>query len=294
MGRRIAVILFGGWLIVFALMAGDLLPRSQLYYFPLNIYGTLTSQIAPYQVWAADPTSSVSSSVKASAITVVPPWYQQSYQQLFHTISPDKPRTLVVCSELDNYIVTNYAAIMPPASLKRIVIFDGGHHLATLATAPQMLLIPTAGSYAAHTFMADAMSVAKIKAIIKEMGLPTIVVTAPRWAVVKCEWGLYGWAQRLQGYQSAPAPGAKEVISGSHYAISRGIALVYLADQAQQIRLQAALSAQSKHYHKLYLAFNYSQINEETAIKVAQKWSQQSGKPVHIVNRPYTVFNINR
>ncbi|MGE5454313.1 MAG: hypothetical protein ACM3O9_03860 [Methylocystaceae bacterium] len=292
MGKRILIILIGAWLACFVMMGAGYLARNQLYYLPLNTYAWLVCQITPYQVWS--PTKlPLSVPTNVSTITVIPPWHQQSYQQLLKS-SASSPRTRVVCSGLDNYIVGHFAQSEQWGQLSRVIVFDGGHHLATLATTPQVLLVPVTGGLAAHTFMQDAMPVAAIKRIIQELDAATVVVTVPRWAVVKSEWGLYAWARRLQPYTSAAPLPLETVISGSHFAISRGLALAYVTDHQQAQQLIKLLIENRSCYDKVYLAFNYQQVRPTAARNLAQQWEKSLAKPVVVINQPRTVFSLSR
>lgn len=294
MGKRIALILSMAWLVCFLVMAAQWLPRNQLYYFPLNIYGSLTSRLASYEVWPPSPTG-YSPVAYHYPITVVPPWSPTSYQQLLQPLDHTTVRTLVVCSGLDGYMVTHYAEAASWGKLKRVVVFDGGHHLATLATGPQVLLVPVSGGgYAAHTYMHDGMPVKEIKAIIQELGVSTQVVTAPRWSVVKCEWGLYGWARRLEPYTLPVTSTAIPAVTGSHYAISNQLGLAYITSNQQAQELLLQFKTKRSAYKKIYLAFDYRQVKWEQAQLIAEYWSKDLSLPVKIVNQDRTAISLNR
>ncbi|MDI6717159.1 MAG: hypothetical protein QME63_09485 [Actinomycetota bacterium] len=70
------------------------------------------------------------------------------------------------------------------AGVIRCVIFDGGHHVRSLALNPDILLIPTIyfknNLYASHWFTRDSVPLKDLKKVLRDEGIDSIVALFPR------------------------------------------------------------------------------------------------------------------
>ncbi|MGE5558030.1 MAG: hypothetical protein ACM3WV_05385 [Bacillota bacterium] len=77
-------------------------------------------------------------------------------------------------------------AVLRRAGVKRMVVFDGAHHLTGLALMPDLILLPVmdVGSerYICHGFVRDAVPLRYILHIIRRNRLPISCVISPRFA----------------------------------------------------------------------------------------------------------------
>jgi len=95
---------------------------------------------------------------------------------------------IIECSELDTWHSSpaglQYLKEMRPQTY-RAIIFDGGHHLPSLGLSPDIIIIPRLAGYAVHSYTLDGVKIAIIEKMAQECGIPSVIVTVPRMALVK-------------------------------------------------------------------------------------------------------------
>lgn len=66
----------------------------------------------------------------------------------------------------------------------RMVVFDGAHHLPSLAADPELLLVPVLAAggtpLIAHGYVRDALPLAALRSVLGALGLEPLLVTVPR------------------------------------------------------------------------------------------------------------------
>lgn len=209
-------------------------------------------------------------------------------------------QALVECSAFDSFHTTSCGQVLAAYMYNkayRIVIFDGGHHLPTLGLSPDIIIIPELRGYAAHSYMHDAIKVETVVDLAKETGLNTVIVSVPRWALVKDEINLEKTAARalnLAFLKKMPSsdfyPCADKKISKINDVIFVYVGSEYHRDIEILINRIKALGLSG--VNKGYLAFDYKYTDRESAHEYAKYLQEEIGIPLYIVNEPYTVFNV--
>lgn len=212
----------------------------------------------------------------------------------------DGYQALVECSAFDSFHTTSYGQVLAADMYNqayRIVIFDGGHHLPTLGMSPDIIIMPELRGYAAHSYMRDAIKVETVVGLAKETGLKTVIVSVPRWALVKDEITLEKTATRAlnlafdkRTISSDFYPCADKKISKINGVIFVYVGKEYYKDIGGLINRIKALGISG--VNKGYLAFDYKYTDRESAYEYAKSLQEELEIPVYIVNEPYTVFNV--
>lgn len=207
---------------------------------------------------------------------------------------------LVECSDADFFHTTaegKVLAVQLYNKAYRIVIFDGGHHLPTLGMAPDVIIIPEIRGYAAHSYMQDAVKTETVIHLAEEAGLETVIVSVPRWALIKEKNSLEGIARKVI------AEGGKKKVPFSSFhpcadrRISKvnGVIFAYVEKDYYQdinrltIRIQNLGTAD---VNKIYLAFDYKYADRESALAYAKDVQAALKIPTYVVNEPFTVFDV--
>lgn len=178
----------------------------------------------------------------------------------------------------------------------RAVIFDGGHHLPTLGMAPDIIIVPDIAGYAVHSYMLDGMKVAKIHELIKESGSSTMLVSMPRWALIKNERALSLIVQKaLTGASCNNKPEAFQPIARERMSKVWGTVFAWVNRECLDDRtsfINNLKSLGTVDLVKIYLAFDYNYVNPEQAGFFAVQLQRELGVPVEIVNQPVKVANV--
>ncbi len=208
-------------------------------------------------------------------------------------------QVIVECSAADTWHTSQDGQVYLEklrAQAYRAVVFDGGHHLPTLGMAPDIIIVPDIAGYAVHSYMLDGMKVAKIRELIKESGSNTMLVSVPRWALIKNEHALGLIVQKaLAGasYQNKSAafrPAVRERMSKT-----RGMAFAWVNQESLDNSshfINSLKSMGSLDLVKIYLAFDYNYISRDQAVFFAAKLRREFGVPVETVNQPVKVANV--
>jgi hypothetical protein len=207
-------------------------------------------------------------------------------------------QALVECSGLDAWHTTREGSkylTSVKAKGYRVVVFDGGHHLATLGLEPDLIMIPQMGGYAVHAYMLDGIKVSTIKKIAGEIHSNSVIVTVPRWALVKNSVSLSGLAGKIfkecyyreksgENFQPVGRPGMSKY---------NGIILTYVNSRhSLDQTLENWRLLNLSDVNKIYIAFNYSSISEPKADEFCANMQKSLGIPVQRVNEPVKTFNV--
>lgn len=208
---------------------------------------------------------------------------------------------LVECSAADSFHTTAEGKVLAARLYNkayRIVIFDGGHHLPTLGMAPDVIIIPEIKGYAAHSYMQDAVKTETIVCLAEEAGLKTVIVSVPRWALIKEKGSLESIARKVL----EEAADKKTAVSFSFppcadKRISKvnGVIFAYVErDYYKDIRgfMRRINNLGTADANKIYLAFDYKYTDRESALAYAEDVQAALKIPVYVVNEPFTVFNV--
>lgn len=174
----------------------------------------------------------------------------------------------------------------------RVVVFDGGHHLPTLALQPDLILVPECGGCAAHGYMRDAIPVENIIGIIRAEKLNCTVARVPRWGLVKSQAAL----ERITLRVLKDLPVGKEPPRDDGEVLTscctrcRDAAFIYWEEPGIDPgyiinRLKGA------GVKRVYLAFNYGAVTGDRMQKILQLLDK-AGLKVRVVNQPDNVTTL--
>ncbi len=89
-------------------------------------------------------------------IAVITPEAKASDRKLARAVIGKPVDLLVECSRMDKWHTTAEgwrSLARMRAKCLRVVVFDGGHHISTLGTCPDIILVPAVNGYAAHSYI---------------------------------------------------------------------------------------------------------------------------------------------
>ncbi|MDA8234103.1 MAG: hypothetical protein M0Z31_04710 [Clostridia bacterium] len=104
-----------------------------------------------------------------------------------------KARIMIDCSSADLARLSKEGQIslslMKKHQIIRAVIFDGGHHLPSLALNPDLIIAPvfslsTGKTVITHGYVKDALPLSEVLNLSKKLGLTTTITTVPRWPTI--------------------------------------------------------------------------------------------------------------
>ncbi|MDD3852033.1 MAG: hypothetical protein PHD40_00060 [Syntrophomonadaceae bacterium] len=210
-------------------------------------------------------------------------------------------QAIVECSGMDSWHTTSagqkYLGYMRD-KIYRIVVFDGGHHLPTLGTRPDIIIVPVFKGYAVHSYMRDGMKVECLTAILKAIDSPSVVVTVPRFFIVKSTGSLTEVASRVirDSLDNSMVNEENNPGQANRYGSRYKDCLFAYISNKEADNWQDFLVGFQKLYtediNQVYLAFNYNEINRQQAQEFAQKLQTELGVPVEIVNSPVKVADL--
>ena len=209
-------------------------------------------------------------------------------------------QAIVECSGMDAWHTTSagqrYLNYMRN-KIYRVVIFDGGHHLPTLGTRPDIIIVPVFKGYAVHSYMRDGMKVECLTALLKAIDSPSVVVTVPRLFLVKSPNSLTEITRRIITASFIKRQDEKNNFceANQHGSRYQDCLFAYISNKEAN-NYQEFLSGFQKLYTKdvqqIYLAFNYNEVDGLKARKFAQQLQTDLGIPVEIVNSPVKVADL--
>lgn len=259
----------------------------------LDLYGSLTARYAPVEL-IYDPGLREIDALPTASVKAVIPGENQACGKIIAAELDRPPRALIECSALDSWHTTPAGQISLTqlrSTTYRVVVFDGGHHLATLGLEPDILLVPSLKGIAAHGYMRDGLEVKQLQAIVEELQIPTVIAVVPRWALVKRPVCLELLTQRIldkarkkNSFETGFfTPRAARGISYYH-----GTVLAYVSQKQMQdlVGYAALVKAAAPDLKEVYLAVDFNQTDPGQAQKWARSLSVELGDPVTIVNLP--------
>lgn len=207
-------------------------------------------------------------------------------------------QVLVECSKMDKWHTTSEGW----ESLKqlrrtclRVVVFDGGHHLSTIGTCPDIILVPVVNGYAAHSYMKDGIRVEKLKRLLVQTRAPSAIIAVPRWAVVKSPSCLGVLAARayLQLVREGKRCGVEfsRPVTSPGMSKLNGTVFCYVNGEPAQEFSGKLRSLGLRDVRRVYIALNYSRLDPTNALSYAERLQQHTGKPVMVVNEPVNVVD---
>lgn len=317
---RVCLTIIGFLILTLALSSQGLISYSSPLVFSLaNTYGRLASKWTVPRIanpgylragvidegelkrlassWQAVQLEEVSRPSRNSSIRIasVTP-YAKDYVRLADNCSRQGVKLLVQCSGMDAWHTTpgGWGTLQDLRNgTLRVVIFDGGHHLPTLALQPDLVIVPVTIGYAAHGYMKDALPVKCLIEILRQENLSFPVVTVPRWALVKTEDSMNRiavkavndlcLAEEVRPLGRALAP---------HLTTYGKAAYLYVSEKETQ-DFKKVKGLLEKDVSRVYVAFNYNSFTWQEAQRFKDHLAA-SGLQVEVVNEPLNFAGVLR
>lgn len=206
---------------------------------------------------------------------------------------------IIECSELDTWHSSpaglQYLKEMRPQTY-RAIIFDGGHHLPSLGLSPDIIIIPRLAGYAVHSYTLDGVKIATIEKMAQECGIPSVIVTVPRMALVKNEIAMENITSRIlnsclrQEIKEDFKPMARHRISKYNDFFFAYIDHTYSKNPDLFSKRLEELGV--KGVKKIYLAFDFKYSSKQEAGNYCEQLEEKLKLPVECVNQPVKVMNV--
>jgi hypothetical protein len=173
----------------------------------------------------------------------------------------------------------------------RVVVFDGGHHLPTLALQPDLIIVPLTKGYVAHGYTRDAMKIDELLTMLRREQIRCPVVSIPRWGLVKTPASMNRIAIRALAKipLGEPVSDHEGQILGSR-CTGYGEASFWYVSHIGKLNWEWLESVDVK-LKRIYIAFNYDCINREMAAEFV-KSMRRPGVQAIIVNEPLDVAGV--
>jgi hypothetical protein len=228
--------------------------------------------------------------------SVIPGDYNNYGNEMQQFITGDK-QAIIECSGLDAWHTSKtgakYLAQIRDKGY-RVVVLDGGHHLPTLGLSPDLIIIPEMTGYAVHAYMLDGIKVDNIKKMAADINSQSVIVTVPRWALVKSNASLNNITRRIfkECYYRNNVNESFKPICTPGMSKSNGVVFAYINHQSVNLILSKCRALGLDDVRKIYVAFNYNYINEPEAEQFRKDMQESLGIPVSRVNEPLKTFNV--
>lgn len=233
-------------------------------------------------------------------VKAVIPNNDNNYEQIVNKVLQTKGFALTQCSAMDSWHTSNKGQSYLKKMYRkgyRAVVFDGGHHLPTLGLVPDIIIVPQMAGYTLHSYMRDGMKIARLVALAEELKLPTTIAVLPRWAVIKHEKALENITQEIlinNTYKTAPAQEIN-ITADTRMSKYNNTILIYINNRYYKeplLLLKSIKGLGTDDVKKIYLAFDYNNINKQEA-KVFVAWlKKELAIEVEMVNEPVNFFNV--
>ena len=265
----------------------------------LDVYGKVAAEYAPLN-WLSNPGLRTQVADKAESAYALIPDNQQNHQKRIQSALETAPLALIECSAVDTWHTTE-AGQLSLAEIRnqtyRVVVFDGGHHLPTLGLEPDVLLIPVFKDTAVHSYMRDGMSVQVLQQLLAKIDSPSVAVTVSRWLVVKRPVNLETIAERIikeAGYKKALEDSSFEPCASSGMSWYNGYVMAYVSGRKLECPADyaARIRELNQSIKEVFIAFNYNEIDQDTAMKWAEQVGTRLGVTVTVVNRPVKISDL--
>ncbi|MEN6461694.1 MAG: hypothetical protein ABFC94_10035 [Syntrophomonas sp.] len=228
--------------------------------------------------------------------SVIPGDYNNYGEEMQRFIIGDK-QAIIECSGLDAWHTSKtgakYLAQIRDKGY-RVVVFDGGHHLPTLGLSPDLIIVPEMAGYAVHAYMLDGIKVDVIKQMAADIKSPSVIVTVPRWALVKSDASLNNMTRRVfkECYYRNDVNESFKPICTSGMSKNNGVVFAYINRQDINSIMSNCRELGLKDVRKIYVAFNYNYFSEPGAEQFRESMQESLGLPVLRVNEPVKTFNV--
>lgn len=217
------------------------------------------------------------------------------YHELMAQIKNDNIEVIVECSAVDAWHTSSQGWIDLKEMHKqvlRVVVFDGGHHIPTLALQPDLIIVPLTSGYAAHGYMDDAVALESLQRLAKRENLTCSIVAVPRWALVKTPDSMSRIAVRaLATMQVDPRISVLEGQVIRPHLTYRGSSGYFYCNDVTIINEALVHDLRKAGIHKVYAAFNYSVISDKQAESVIDRL-KTAGFKVVAINEPLSVIGV--
>ncbi|MGE5397399.1 MAG: hypothetical protein ACM3MK_07665 [Chitinophagales bacterium] len=221
-------------------------------------------------------------------LAVTPDAY--GFKRLTEDVITQDIRVLVESSGIDAWHATSGGVKVlenPEKGWWRVVIFDGGHHLPTVALAPDLIIVPSTTGYAAHGYMRDAVSIKKLCQVLDRENIDVPVVSIPRWQLVKTPQSMGTAAARaLSMFPAGRKPVFSGRIIGKRTTARHAAAFVYITGSDWKKSLLSLSDVK-----RIYLSANFNQVDRHQVAQVS-KTLRLKGIRVETVNEPNNVADI--
>ncbi|MDD2619698.1 MAG: hypothetical protein PHC92_03390 [Syntrophomonadaceae bacterium] len=223
---------------------------------------------------------------------------KKDYSDQLEQLLAQQCSVIIECSAADTWHTTEDGMLLLTklrSQAYRVVIFDGGHHLPTLGLAPDIIIVPEIAGYAAHSYMLDGIKTDKIQELIRVTGSDTLIVSVPRWALIKNDLALgiiLRKAVAYAEYKEVPAsfqPVARERMSKIKGRVFAWVNEESLVNTERFVNNLKSMGTQD--LERIYLAFDYNDISLDQAYSFNINLRQELGVPVENVNEAVKVAN---
>lgn len=266
----------------------------------MNIYADLIASRAEYKVVHDPGLRKLPIPKEQVKIRAIIPQKGLDFPREINQLIDEGYNAVIECSAMDAWHTSErgieYLSLLRPTAY-RLVVFDGGHHLPTIGLKPDIIIVPQMMGFALHSYTNDGIKVEKLVSIARQVDSPSIIITVPRWAVIKNERALTHLAARILATVEYRAEGPREEFQVAAFSrmsryedsIFAYLNQGYIENLELFVKRIEKLAAEGA---SLYIAVDYDVINQEEAERLAVNLRQRLGLPVSIVNRPVTVFNV--
>ena len=226
-------------------------------------------------------------------IWTVIPHGERTHIQEINAFKKSGANVIVECSGLDTWH-TGKTGSSILADIRqqayRIVIFDGGHHLPTIGLEPDIIIAPVWRGYIAHGYMRDGIRVEQLRQLLEENNSSSILITVPRWRVVKEASSLEKVTRRcLEKVDGETNKPTEELEIQSRLRLTRKGSFFYtyvnrvFVEHPQQL-IEGCQELGLEGMECIYVAFDFSTITEEEADEYLRMLENQLGIEARRVN----------
>ncbi|MEA1960323.1 MAG: hypothetical protein U9N81_03370 [Bacillota bacterium] len=265
----------------------------------LSIVGSLLSSHARFNIVYNPGLRDIGVQQEKLRIRTILPHTGRSYQTEMDDFLQSDDNVLIECSGMDTWHTSasgsSYLTVLRKQAY-RVVVFDGGHHLSTLGMAPDIVIVPTYKGYAVHGYMRDGIQVKTLVQLLQVSESPIILVTVPRWRLVKQETCLTTFCAAILIGLKVNKP-HKEWVFQTRPRISRWNNNIYAYVNKQLIQdrdllLRYCNELKVNKTDRMYVAFDYRFIKQKDTLAYIEWFQQEIGVPVRCVNDPVKVADL--
>ncbi|QGT99979.1 hypothetical protein SYNTR_1386 [Candidatus Syntrophocurvum alkaliphilum] len=262
----------------------------------LEGYSVLVSRIVDFEIIYGKSLRDIGKNTDEISVKVVLP-NNKNYEYEINDFLTGDWHAIVQCSAMDTWHTSELGSSYLHEIYNkgyRVVVFDGGHHLPTIGLNPDIVIIPVTAGYAAHGYMQDGMKVLTIKKLFKENNSNSVLVTIPRWALVKTEYSLTNITKKIIQELNYKENHSQELIVNTKPRISKLKNNIYVYINShyylnQDLLIEYCRKLDINNKDKIYVAFDYGVITLKEANEYVSKLQDVLNTKVVIVNEPIRV-----